>query len=145
MNNRDTATKLKEQLIRISPLIEEYTAKVCPECTDVCCKQKHGMYRDQDRNYLRGLGVSIPRRDATRPLEGPCEMMGPRGCSQPRWLRPFRCTWYFCEPLIKALHEGSQKKARILAADMQAMIDSYQTLSPHDADQTGCEPGKERD
>lgn len=56
-------------------------------------------------------------------------MMGQQGCTQPRWLRPFRCTWYFCDPLIKALDEGSQRKARKLAAEMQLMIDRYQSLS----------------
>ncbi|HEX9019956.1 MAG TPA: hypothetical protein VF903_01705 [Nitrospirota bacterium] len=116
------AQRLKQLLIDSSPLIEEYTAAACPACADVCCRQKHGLYRERDILYLRGLGEAVPERDPARPAEGPCEAMGHHGCIQPRWLRPFKCTWYFCEPLIKAMNEGPPKKARKLTAFMQEMI-----------------------
>lgn len=124
----DAAQKLKQLLIDTSSLIEEYTAITCPDCTDVCCRQRHGLYRQGDINYLLALGVKIPRRDATRSMEGPCEVMGERGCQQPRWLRPFKCTWYFCDPLLRALDDGPQRKARGLAAEMQRMIDLHAVL-----------------
>jgi hypothetical protein len=123
------AEKLKQLLIESSPSIEEYTSPLCPGCIDVCCRQKHGLYRERDIGYLRALGIAPPMRDGTRPLDGPCECMGPRGCTLPRWMRPFKCTWYFCEPLLAALNNGPQKKARRLAALMQEMIDLYVTLS----------------
>jgi hypothetical protein len=123
------AEKLKLLLIESSPLIEEYTAHVCPGCTDVCCRQKHGLYRERDVRYLHALSVEQPKRDEARPLDGPCEWMGPQGCVSPRWMRPFKCTWYFCEPLLAALNNGRQKKARRLAAVMQEMIDLYGKLS----------------
>jgi hypothetical protein len=123
-----TAQKLKQLLTGSSPLIEEYTAAICPGCTDVCCRQKHGLYRERDIHYLRALGEATPRREEARLLEGPCEMMGAQGCVQPRWMRPFKCTWYFCDPLLAALNEGPQKKARLLAAVMQEMIDLYGAL-----------------
>ena len=122
------AHTLKQLLIASSPLIEEYTATVCPGCTDVCCRQKHGLYRESDVWYLHALGEAIPKRDGSRPLEGPCEMMGPQGCTQPRWMRPFKCTWYFCDPLLAAMSEGPQKQARRLTAVMQEMIDLYGAL-----------------
>jgi hypothetical protein len=123
------AEKLKLLLIESSPLIEEYTAHVCPGCTDACCRQKHGLYRERDVRYLHALSVEQPKRDEARPLDGPCEWMGPQGCVSPRWMRPFKCTWYFCEPLLAALNNGPQKKARRLAAVMQEMIDLYGKLS----------------
>lgn len=122
------AEKLRLVLIDSSPLIEEYTAALCPSCREVCCRQKHGQYKDRDRWYLHGLGIPVPIRDRTRPGEGPCEIMGPRGCIQPRWMRPFRCTWYFCGPLLAALNEGPPKKARRLAAILQEMVDLYSSL-----------------
>lgn len=124
-----TAEELKKLLIESSPLIEEFTAITCPGCTDVCCRQKHGLYRERDILYLRALGVDVPKRDLSRPLEGPCECMGPQGCSLPRWLRPFKCTWYFCDPLLAALDKAPPKRARKLAALMQEMIDVYGCLS----------------
>jgi len=123
--NQIIAHQLKELLTRISPLIEEYTAAICPACIDVCCRQKHGLYRDRDIAYLKSLGVQVPRRDAALPLEGPCEAMGPRGCVLPRWTRPFKCTWYFCEPLLAALNEGPPRKARQLTAAIDEMLRCY--------------------
>jgi len=127
-NNGAIARKLKRLLIESSPLIEEYTGEICPGCADVCCRQKHGRYSEKDLSYLRALGEAAPLRDAARPLEGGCEMMGPGGCRGPRWLRPFKCTWYFCAPLLKALDEGPPRKARQLSAMLQEMADLYQEL-----------------
>ncbi len=124
-----SAQRLKQLLIDSSPLIEELTALVCPGCRDVCCRQKHGLFRDGDKRYLEALGLPLPERDQRRPPEGPCELMGPRGCGSPRWMRPFKCTWYFCDPLLAALNEGPQKKARRLTALMQEMIDVYGRIS----------------
>jgi len=125
----DIALKLKQLLIDSSPLIEEYTATICPVCIDVCCRQRHGLYREKDLGYLNGLGIVAPQRDEARSLEGPCESMGPGGCIQPRWLRPFKCTWFFCDPLLEALNNGPQKKARKLTGMMQDMINFYNALS----------------
>lgn len=123
------AEKLKQLLIEASPLIEEYSGTVCPGCTEVCCRQKHGLFSERDLWYLHALGVDAPPRDEARPREGLCEMMGPKGCTQPRWLRPFKCTWYFCGPLLAAMNEGPQRKARRLLAALQEMIDLSHSLS----------------
>jgi hypothetical protein len=124
----EAANTFKQLLIESSPMIEEYTAAVCPACKDVCCRQKHGIYQKGDILYLQALGVDAPSRNAARPLDGPCESMGPRGCVLPRWMRPFKCTWYFCEPLIKTLNERPQRKARRLTALMQEMIQLFDEL-----------------
>ena len=126
--HRETAEKLKQLLIESSPRFEEYTATICPKCTDVCCRQKHGFYRKGDIAYLLALGIEAPQRDAARPLEGPCEAMGPTGCVLLRWMRPFKCTWYFCEQLLAALNEGPQRKARRLTADIAEMLLLFDAL-----------------
>jgi hypothetical protein len=128
MHRIETAEKMKQLLIASSPIIEDYTREICLACREVCCKQKHGTYREQDIGYLRALGAAVPPRDQGRPPEGPCESLGPRGCSQPRWLRPFKCTWYFCEPLLKAMNEGPSRKARRLSTLLQEMADLYREL-----------------
>ena len=124
----DAAGKLQQLLIESSPLIEEYTREICPVCTDVCCRQIHGIYRERDILHLNALGAAIPERDPARPLDGPCEALGERGCTHPRWLRPFKCTWYFCEPLLEAMNDGPQKKSRALSRAMKDMIECYDEL-----------------
>ncbi len=122
------AQKLKQLLVESSPLMEEFTAIVCPDCVDVCCRQKHGLYRERDILYLVALGEDVPERDAARPLDGPCESMGSYGCVLPRWMRPFKCTWYFCEPLLAALNSSPPKKLRQLSTLLQEMTDLYGML-----------------
>jgi hypothetical protein len=122
------AAKLQQFLRDSSPLIEDYTLEVCPSCTDVCCKQKHGTYRERDIIYLTALNIPVPGRDAARPSEGPCEALGAHGCVHPRWQRPFKCTWYFCEPIIRAMEERPGRSTRQLTAAMEAMIGLYDQM-----------------
>lgn len=109
--------------MEMDPLIEEYTSRVCPDCTDVCCKQKRGIPEQDDKAYIAALGMPLPVYDAARPPEGPCQFMGSAGCVTPRWLRPWRCTWYFCDPLLNSLNMGPQKKARKLSALIRDIVE----------------------
>jgi hypothetical protein len=121
----EKAQRLKQLLIESSPLIEEYTRRVCPSCTDVCCKQRHGLFTEPDRAYVAALGEEIPPHDPLQSLDGACQFMGARGCAKPRWQRAWKCTWFFCEPLLAALSEGPQKKARRLSAALEEMVRLY--------------------
>jgi hypothetical protein len=125
---RNTARELKELLIRTSPLIERYTAAVCPSCTEICCRQRHGTFTDRDRAYLEALGEPVPQHDAARPPVGPCQFLGPGGCAKPRWQRAWKCTWFFCGPLLQALNDGPRREERILSADLAEMVRLYDVL-----------------
>lgn len=117
------AEKMKQLLIDLSPMIEEYTARVCPDCRDVCCKQRHGIMNEQDMRCASALKSPLPVYDPGRPLDGACQFMGPYGCENPRWLRPWRCTSYFCEALLAAMNDGPQKKSRRVSALIQEIVD----------------------
>ena len=119
------AKRLQQLLIESSPLIEEYTRDLCPGCTDVCCRQKHGRYRERDLAYLHAIDETAPVFDYARPSESTCEFLGERGCIHPRWLRPFKCTWYFCDPLLRAMDERPGRQTRKLTAVMEEMIRLY--------------------
>ncbi len=127
IENTESAEKIKELLIEISPLIEEYTALVCPDCRDVCCRQRHGIMNEQDLRYLAALNMPRPVYDPGQLPDGPCQFMGAEGCMSPRWLRPWRCTSYFCDALITAMNAGPQKKARRLSALIQEIVDIRST------------------
>jgi hypothetical protein len=124
--SKDTAVaakRIRQALVDLSPMIEEYTARVCPDCRDVCCKQRHGIMNKQDMRYLSALNAPLPSYDPDRPIDGPCQFMAAGGCVRPRWLRPWRCTSYFCEALLDALNSGPQKKARQVSALIQEIVD----------------------
>jgi hypothetical protein len=120
---RTEAEKLKELLIQLSPLIEHFTAQVCPDCTDVCCRQKRAFPDREDRAFITALNEQLPEPDPARPPDGPCQFMSTTGCVRPRWLRPWRCTWYFCNPLLDAMQKGRQKDTRALSALIRQVIE----------------------
>ncbi len=124
---RASADQVKRLFIELSPMVEEYTARVCPDCTNVCCKQRHGIMNEQDLRYLAALDTPRPVYDPGRLPDGPCQFMGAEGCMSPRWLRPWRCTSYFCDALITAMNAGPQKKARRLSALIQEIVDIRST------------------
>ncbi len=117
----ETARRLKQLLIESSSLIEEYTRQVCPSCADVCCRQRHGLFTDADRAYIAALDEKVPPHDPSRPPDGLCQFLAATGCTKPRWQRAGKCTGYFCDPLLRALDEGPQKKARQVSALLQEM------------------------
>ena len=133
--SRDTAERaqaIKRLLIECTPLIEEYTRMVCPSCTDVCCKQRHGAFTDRDRAYLGALNESIPLHDPKRSPDQLCQFLGAGGCTKPRWQRAWKCTWYYCDPLLEALRTGPAHKARKLSALQQEILRLYDELKESD-------------
>jgi|GEM_PF-979802 len=123
------AERLKELFTQISPLIEYYIREVCAECREVCCRQKHAFPDERDILFTSTLGITVEVSDPERLPDEPCECLGPSGCLKPRWMRPFRCTWFFCEPLIRSMEEGPQKGYRRLIGMMGEMVRLYAELS----------------
>ncbi len=109
-----SSEKLRMLIEEVSPLIEQYTREVCPGCTEVCCAQRHAVPDAEDLRFFRDLGADIPELDHDRTAWEPCQFLGPAGCGRPRWMRPFRCTWYFCAPLLRALEDGPARRYRQL-------------------------------
>jgi hypothetical protein len=94
--------KLKEAFDEVAPFIERHTRRVCPECQKVCCIDRHGRYDDEDLLFINSLEeqrTALPDRAETEQ----CRFLDENGCSLPRRLRPFRCTWYFCPPLLDSM------------------------------------------
>jgi hypothetical protein len=125
---RTTAQRLKTLLIESAPLIESCTLQICPAFVDVCCRQRHGMFTAADQAYLDALGEPVPAHDPTRAPDGPCQFLGPTGCAKPRWQRAWKCTWYFCDPLLQAIAAGPQKQARDLSRMQNEIMRLYDQL-----------------
>ena len=127
-NSRDAARSLKKLLIEFSPLIEEHTSRVCLECTEVCCRQRHGAFTDADRAYVDALEEEVPRHDPSWPPDDLCQFLGRTGCLKPRWQRAWRCTWFFCDPLLQAMSQGPQKQVRALTKAQEQIMALYEQL-----------------
>jgi hypothetical protein len=127
-NVEELAVEIKEAFKAVSPFIEKHTAIVCPECKHLCCKDKHGRYDQDDIKFLKAINEAIPPAQPDRDESGPCRYMSEKGCSIERYLRPFRCTHFFCNPLLKSLEEDNAKLYRAFITYLQHLISIRQKL-----------------
>jgi len=102
---RDIANSTAEEIENLSAFIQQHTAVVCPECTSVCCANRHSMHTFDDIVFIYALGEQIPLHTPGLDDSGPCQFLGELGCVIPRVVRPYRCNWYFCSPLLNRITE----------------------------------------
>ena len=118
----ETALELKEAFHLVSPFIEKHSNLVCPECEQVCCADKHGRYDKNDLYFFNALGITVPDHVSDRKESDTCRYIVTHGCSLERWMRPFRCTFFFCDALLKNLEQDNAKLYR-------AFTDYFQHLT----------------
>ncbi len=112
---------LRAAFDKLDPLIQSYTAKVCPYCGTVCCANKFGFPEFADVVCFLAMDLDIPRYDLDVDEEAICQFIGEKGCVLPRIQRPYRCTWYFCDPLLVQLEIGPARHYRSFVADLQEL------------------------
>ena len=106
---------------RLTPFIEKHTSLVCPSCVKVCCANRHGTPEAEDFIFFRALGVEA--KPAGGEPDAVCSLLGKTGCALPRWQRPFRCTWYFCPPLLESMKGGSGRQYRAFVEELARLVD----------------------
>ncbi len=112
----------------LSSFIQEHTSVVCSSCEKVCCINKHGRHDPEDILFISAIGIELLPYEPDRRDEDPCRFLGSDGCSLERWMRPFRCTWYFCEPLLKSIGEDGGKAHREFVGSLQKLVSIRQKL-----------------
>jgi len=105
---RELAQKVKEGFEKINPFIQQSTEAVCPQCTNVCCINKHGYHNSEDLVYIHALDLQLPDYNFDRDDSAPCQFLSMRGCVMDRSVRPSGCNWYFCESLLDHMEARSE-------------------------------------
>lgn len=111
---------MMESFEKVGPYIERYTRRVCPHCRKVCCKNRHGTPEGEDFAFYQALGKEAKPSDG--PPEAVCSLLGGTGCVLPRWQRPFRCTWYFCQPLLEAMRRDGGRPYRVFVSELARLV-----------------------
>jgi len=111
--------ELKEAFDGISSYIQRHTSKVCPSCRNVCCINRHSYYEKEDLVFIRALALDNVGKKSEREDTDPCRFLQKDGCSLPRYRRPFRCTWYFCERLLESMNSDKPKEYRSFISAFQ--------------------------
>ena len=115
------ARQMEASFEELSPYIEKHTGRVCPTCAKVCCANRHGTPEQEDFLFFAALGVEA--EPASGPPDAVCSLLGGTGCALPRWRRPFRCTWYFCEPLLDSMRRGNGREYRLFVAGLARLVE----------------------
>ena len=102
---KEIAQRIKNEIEKISPFIQQPTQIVCPDCKDVCCINKHGYYNYEDLVYIHALGLKPPDYKFGRKDSDPCQFLSESGCSLERPFRPSDCNWYFCDSLLDRMEK----------------------------------------
>ncbi len=113
---------------RLDPIIERHTSLVCPQCTTVCCANRHSYHTHEDVVYLFALGEKVPAHDPGIGGSDPCQFMGDLGCSIGRVLRPHRCNSYFCTPLLEHMECGDAREYRKAVQLMRKLTDTRMAM-----------------
>ncbi len=120
--NKEVAHELKNAFSAVSHFIEKHTSIVCPECEKVCCIDKHGRYDKNDIVFLRALSIEIYNDISGWEETDLCRFLNEEGCSRHRWERPFRCTHFFCDPLLNSLENDNAKLYRKFIGNLQHLV-----------------------
>lgn len=100
---RELAAEVSSLIDTLSPFVQRHTEKVCPRCVNVCCINRHSRYAYDDIVYLAALGERTAPRKRDTSDAARCQFLGEKGCVIRHSLRPYRCTWYFCSPLLEQI------------------------------------------
>jgi len=122
------AENVKAAYELVSPFIEEHTAIVCPDCENVCCMDKHARHDTDDLFFLNVIGAGLPPDVPGLEETDSCRNMTDIGCSLERWMRPGRCTTFFCDALLKSLQKGDPKLYRAFIEYLKYLADVRQEL-----------------
>lgn len=109
---KDIALVIKTKIEDIDGFIQQNTSEVCPSCEKKCCINRHGYYDNLDILYIMTLGIKPPLHQQGLSDTEPCQFLSDKGCVKERYLRPFRCNWYFCEALLNHMEQGPARPYR---------------------------------
>ena len=80
----------------INPLLDQLCRQTCTFCPDPCCMEAKIWYDIKDLLFLHLCLQPCPPGQPLALNRRFCSYLGTRGCSLPRRMRPWICTYYLC-------------------------------------------------
>jgi len=114
---------VKKLIDKASYFIQKNISEVCPSCENVCCINYHAYHDYEDIVYMYAIGLKLPDYKRGIKDSDPCQFLSEHGCKIERAVRPFRCNWYFCEPLLRHIENGPARPYREFINIFHEIID----------------------
>lgn len=126
---KNLAVLIAEDMENLGVFLQQHTAAVCPECTSVCCINRHSYHALDDIVYIYAIAEKIPIHNPAIDDSRPCQFLGRQGCTIERSLRPYRCNWYFCSPLLSHIIAlNSNRHYRLFIKLLKTITDKRQKM-----------------
>ncbi|GBE41158.1 MAG TPA: hypothetical protein ENH18_03130 [Nitrospirae bacterium] len=71
---------------------------------------------------MGALGIDTASDSCGREEAGRCRYMTEKGSDLDRWMRPYRCTFFFCDALLKSLENDNAKLYRTFMEYFKHMV-----------------------
>uniref|UniRef100_A0A832A323 Uncharacterized protein n=1 Tax=Desulfacinum infernum TaxID=35837 RepID=A0A832A323_9BACT len=113
------SVRIRRAIEELDAIMDRYCAQTCPWCRDPCCAALRVAYNLNDMVYLFGLGVALPVGQTRQHHGAPCRYWLSSGCALPRILRPYVCTWFFCEPHMERFFREPARFQRHIIGTLQ--------------------------
>jgi hypothetical protein len=99
-------------------------AHTCTRCPEPCCLTASIWYDLRDLLSFHLLGKPIPVGQPISDYRDVCRFMTNTGCSLPRMIRPWICTWYLCPVQTQWL----KKQPDGTRSDLMKYLDEMKTM-----------------
>ena len=109
------ARRVRSRLETIFELLDGLCAATCSRCPDPCCLTASPWYDFRDLIFLHLNRLAITLTQPIEVYRTACRFLSSRGCTLPRSIRPWICTWYLCP-----VQTANLKKRR---------LDQYETFN----------------
>jgi hypothetical protein len=117
------ASRLRDHLLSIFPLMDGLCQRTCPACRDICCQHAWVWADFRDLLFLHLADIPAPGEQLLNQRGEHCRYASPHGCRLDRLQRPFVCTWYLCPAQTRVLHEQPAERTRLAATLQQIKAD----------------------
>jgi hypothetical protein len=98
------AAGIKNIYMELEPMFHT-TEKVCHQCLNPCCVNRHGFPEFEDLVLFRAMGVKSPSYNFNVLDTDRCQFLTKNGCRLKRYNRSYRCTWYFCNNVLDSFQQ----------------------------------------
>ena len=97
------AQDIEVRLHALAEPMDRLCAHTCTHCPDPCCLKASVWYDFRDLLGLHLYGKSLPVGQPITDYGDICRYSSHSGCTLPRSIRPWICTWYICPVQAKWL------------------------------------------
>ena len=120
---RVRAEEVAADLEWFNAFLDELCQEAFPQCREVCCDANRVWFVFEDLLFFHLTGQETPPAQLRRTLDEACRYLTFSGCSLPRMVRPWTCTWFLCHIQLELLSARPPRFQRRVSAVIGSIID----------------------